>query len=346
MKTLFILNPVAGGGKIAERVMAAIRETFRESGITYDIVTTQGKGDGTTFARDAVNAGYDLVVAIGGDGTVNEVATGLVGASSVLGIIPIGSGNGLARGLRIPLNYWDACRLILRGNSTKIDVGKVCERYFFATSGIGFDAHVGKVYNEQAHARGVFPYFQFAVTEFFGYEPQEVLLTFNGKTSHHIPLVLTVANVEQYGAGAIIAPGAVPDDGLFDISIIPQTNPFQVLTHIPKLFAGTIHQFPHFESHKTDALTIVRPSPGPIHVDGESLIAGEVLEYTLLHHALQVQVPEKAFERMNSPKESQSVPTSVDYVLETVEKLAQLKEKGVITEEEFSAQKQKLLERL
>jgi diacylglycerol kinase (ATP) len=347
MKVLFVVNPIAGGGKIIERVTAAIRETFRESGITYDIVTTQGKGDGTLFAQKAATEGYNLVVAIGGDGTVNEVATGLVGTPLVLGIIPIGSGNGLARGLRIPLNYWDACRLILRGKSTKIDVGRVCDRYFFATSGIGFDAHVGKIYNEQAgHARGFFPYVQFAVTEFFNYEPQEVLLTFNGKTSRHIPFVLTVANVEQYGGGAIIAPDAAPDDGLLNISIIPQTNPFQVLTHLPKLFAGTIDQFPHFENHQTDALTITRPSPGPVHVDGESLLAGEVLEYTLLHHALHVQVHEKAFERMKHTKEPQGAPTSADYVFETIEKLAQLKENGVITDEEFRTQKRKLLERL
>ncbi len=349
MKILFVLNPIAGGGKIAEQVTSAIRETFRDSGIEYDIVTTQDKGDGMIFSRNAAKEGYAIVVAIGGDGTVNEVATGLVWTQTVLGIIPIGSGNGLARGLRIPLNYWDACRLILRGQGKKIDVGQVCDRYFFATSGIGFDAHVGKIYNERSgHARGMFPYVQFAVTEFFNYEPQEVLLTFNGKTSRHIPFVLTVANVEQYGGGAIIAPDAVPDDGLFDIIIIPQSPPFQVLAHLPKLFSGTVNTFPHFESHKTNSLSITRHSPGPIHVDGESFIAEEVLEYTLLPHALNVQVHEKAFEKMKREKEKTGgkTPVSADYVFDILGKLAQLKEKGIITEEEFKAQKQKLLDRL
>jgi len=183
MKTLCIINPIAGGGKTAEQVTSAIHETFRESGITCDIVTTQKKGDGTALSRNAVKKGYDVVVAAGGDGTVNEVATGLVGTSVVFGIIPVGSGNGLARGLRIPLNYKDACRLVLQGQSKKIDVGQVCDRYFFATSGIGFDAHVGKIYDEKpGHSRGILPYFQFAATEFFNYESQEILLTCNEKT--------------------------------------------------------------------------------------------------------------------------------------------------------------------
>lgn len=348
MKILFILNPVAGGGKVAEQIKTAVSEVFRESGIPHDIVITEQKGDGYHLSKRATEEGYAVVVAVGGDGTINEVATGLVGTSSILGIIPVGSGNGLARGLQIPLNYWDACRLILRGEHIKIDVGQVGERYFFATSGIGFDAHVGKVYNEQpGHSRGIFPYFQFAVTEFFSYEPQEVLLTFNGKTSRHLPLVLTVANVEQYGGGAIIAPGAIPNDGLFDVIIVRQSHPFQILTQLPKLFSGTIETFPHFERHKTDALTITRPSPGPVHVDGESFIAGEVLEYTLLPQALHVQVPEKAFKRVRyESREKSERETSADEILETIEKLAQLKDKGILTEEEFQGQKQKLLDRL
>ena len=297
MRVLCILNPIAGGGKTVERVTAVIHTTFRESDITYEIVTTQKKGDGTALSRNAVREGYAIVVAIGGDGTVNEVATGLVNTPAVLGIIPMGSGNGLARGLRIPLNYRDACRLILHGQTKKIDVGQVSDRYFFATSGIGFDAHVGKVYNEKGHSRGMLPYFQFAFTEFFKYTPQEVFLTCNGKTFRYTPFVLTVANGEQYGGGAIIAPGAVPDDGLFDVSIIPQTHALQVLQHLPKLFAGTINSFPHFTSHRTNSLTITRPAPAPAHIDGESFMAGEVLEYTLLPHALQIRVYEGFLKR-------------------------------------------------
>lgn len=349
MKILFILNPVAGGGKAAEQVAPAVHEIFLESGITYDIAATKKKGDGTVLAERAAEAGYTTVVAVGGDGTINEVATGLVGTPIVLGIIPVGSGNGLARGLRIPLNYWDACRLILRGESLAIDVGEVCGRYFFATSGIGFDAHVGKIYNEQpGHSRGLLPYFQFAVTEFFNYEPREVLLTFNGQTSRHIPFVLTVANGEQYGGGAIIAPGALPNDGFFDLVIIPQTHPLQILAHLPKLFSGTVDQFPHFESYNTNAVTIQRSGPGPVHVDGESFMADETLEYRLLPKALHVQVPRNAFEpSAHRPTRTAALPPSDhDVILATIEQLATLNEKGILTDDEFQAQKQKLLERL
>lgn len=347
MKILCILNPIAGGGKTAERVTLVMHETFRESGIPYDIVTTQEKGDGISLSSNAVKEGYDVVVAVGGDGTVNEVAAGLVGTSTVFGIIPVGSGNGLARGLRIPLNYKDACQLILRGQSKKIDVGRVCDRYFFVTSGIGFDAHVGKVYDEKpGHSRGILPYFQFAATEFFNYEPQEVLLTCKGKTFKYIPFVLTVANIEQYGGGAIIAPGAIPDDGLFDISIISQSHVFEILSHLPKLFLGTIDTYPHFRSHRAASLTITRPSPGPVHVDGEPFMAGEVLEYTLLPQALHVQIDEETFEKMKYEKRQKVPVTSPDEVLHTIEKLAQLKERRIITEKDFREQKRKLLERL
>lgn len=292
MKIVFVLNPIAGGGKVAGQIVAEIHELFRDAGITYEITPTQKKGDGVALAQQAAEAGCDMVAAIGGDGTVNEVATGLVGTTTCLSIIPVGSGNGLARGLRIPLDYRDACRLIIEGEPMPIDVGRVCERYFFATSGVGFDAHVGKVYNEQpGHRRGMLPYFQFAVTEFFNYTPQEVSLTLNGQTTRYTPLILTVANVEQYGGGAIIAPGARPDDGLFDVVIVPPTHPVHIVTHLPKLFNGTVTAFPNFESHKTQALKITRATPGPVHVDGEAFLAGEEIEYTLLPQALRVRVP-------------------------------------------------------
>ena len=223
----------------------------------------------------------------------------------------------------------------------------VCDRYFFATSGIGFDAHVGKIYDEKpGHSRGILPYFQFAATEFFSYEPQEILLTCNGKTFRYTPFVLTVANVEQYGGGAIIAPGAIPDDGLFDISIILQSHFLEMLSHLPKLFLGTIDVYPYFKSHRASSLTITRPSSGPVHVDGEPFMAGEVLEYVLLPQALNVQVYEETFEKMKYEKRQKVPVTSPDEVLHTIEKLAQLKERGFITEKDFREQKRKLLERL
>ncbi len=341
---LCILNPIAGGGRMTERVKTAIRETFNEAGVTYEIVTTTLQGEAAVLARDAVKQGYSRVVAIGGDGTVNEVATGLVNTPSALGIIPVGSGNGLARGLGIPLSHWDACRLILHGQCRKIDVGRVGERYFFATSGVGFDAHVGKIYDERSgHGRGVLPYFQFAVTEFFNYEPQEVLLTCNQQTFRYTPFVLTIANVREYGSGAIIAPRAVPDDGYFDLSIIPQSHVLEVLHHLPKLFMGTINTFPHFKSYRTDALTLTRAAEGPAHVDGEPFIGGRILQFTLLPHALNVLV-DAAFPRTgNSGVTHQE---GAMHILDTLERLAQLKDNGVLTAEEFEEQKRKLLERL
>ena len=329
---------------MAEQVTSTIHSTFRGEDVVYDIVVTQKKGDGTTLARNATKEGYTHVVAAGGDGTINEVATGLVGSSTVLCIIPVGSGNGLARGLRIPLHYQHACNLILHGTPKTIDVGQVCDRYFFVTSGIGFDAHVGKCYNEKSgHSRGMLPYFQLAVTEYFKYTPQKITLYCNGQSFTYTPFVLTVANVEQYGGGAIIAPGALPDDGFFDISIIPQTHFLRIIQHLPKLFSGEIDTTPYFITHRTASLTIMRPSSGPVHVDGESFVAGEVLEYRLLPHALHVQAPNAPVVSETPRKETEIPPEDVFGLLE---KLARLQERGVITEDEFKEQKKKLLGRL
>ena len=344
MKVLCILNPVAGGRKTATQVTAAIHHTFRDAGIEYDIVYTQHSGDGLAIAKHAEKDAYSHVIAVGGDGTVNEIATGLIGTELILAIIPVGSGNGLARALQIPFDYQEACQLLLRGASRAIDVGQVNDRYFFATSGIGFDAYVGKQYNEHpGHSRGILPYFQIAAAEYFHYTPQKITLEYQGKSFTCTPFVLTVANVEQYGGGAIIAPEAAPDDGLFDVVIIPQTPLLKTVYHLPRLFNGTIDTLPDFITHKTAALTITRPEPGPVHVDGETFFAGHVLEYTLLPHALRIQAPEKTVTRPTSKKPGRSFSGNT---LELLEKLSKLKDRGILTDEEFEEQKRKLLERL
>ena len=175
-----------------------------------------------------------------------------------------------------------------------IDVGHVAGRYFFATSGVGFDAHVGKAYNESPHhSRGIMPYVHLAVTEFFNYTPENMILRCNGATYCYTPFVLTVANTEQYGGGAVIAPGAVPDDGLFDVVMIPQASMLTMLSHAPRLFTRNIDTFPNIITHRASALTVIRNFPGPAHVDGESFMAEETLEYLIRPRALSVLVPRK-----------------------------------------------------
>ncbi len=294
MDLLCILNPIAGGGKIAPQAASTIVKLCQQANMSCDIMTTKQRGDGTRLAKKAAREGCRFVVAAGGDGTINEVATGLVGTSCTLCIVPAGSGNGLARGLRIPLQPQEASRLILHGIQKQIDVGQVCGRYFFATSGIGFDAHVGKIYNEMSgHSRGLAPYVQIAIAEYLNYTPEPVTVRCNGETFSYTPIVLTVANTEQYGGGAIIAPDAIPDDGLFDISIIPQAPLFRIINHLPKLFLGAIKTFPNFIAHRAESVTVTRKLPGPVHVDGESFLAGEELVFTLLPRALTVLVPER-----------------------------------------------------
>ncbi len=276
---------------MAKRVASALHGTLGKAQASYTMVTTQQKGDGRIASSQAEQNGYTHVIAVGGDGTINEIASGLVGTPVILGIIPAGSGNGLARALEIPLDERAACCMFLQAEPRSIDVGQVNGRYFFATSGIGFDAHVGKLFNDDpTHPRGILPYVWFSCREFFQYTPQTITIDCNGSTFRSMPLVCTVANSSQYGGGAIIAPHALPDDGLFDIIILPKTTWWRLLPHLHRIFSGTIDRLPGFLSYRTDALTITRSAPGPVHVDGESFMAGEELEYKLIPHALNVQV--------------------------------------------------------
>lgn len=291
----FILNPRAGGGKYLEKIIGWIHQTFSHREIKYDVQITQGQGDGTKFALEAIREGYSRVVAVGGDGTINEVATALVHQEAVLGIIPVGSGNGLARTLKIPLTWRKACQLLLNGHIRQIDVGKLDGRYFFSNAGIGFEAHLGDLYDKRVGSRrGIWPYFFLAAREFFRFQRSEVTLEFittDSKENKIItckPFLITVANTGQFGGGAIIAPEALPDDGVFNLCIIHEINFLQALYHAPKLFTGEITRMPQMERYPITELKIIQKSSVLAHVDGEPVVCGPACKVILLHQALKV----------------------------------------------------------
>ena len=172
-----IVNPKAGRRRKGARELALIGDFFSRHSTRYNMEITKGRGDGLIRARKAVAEGCNLVVAVGGDGTVNEVASPLVGTDTALGIIPTGSGNGLARALGIPPSADKACSVLLEGKISRIDVGQLEERYFFSMAGVGFDALVGRRFNERyGSKRGVLPYFHIVARELFKYKPEKIEL--------------------------------------------------------------------------------------------------------------------------------------------------------------------------
>lgn len=293
-KATIVVNPIAGVGKHKRNIVKLTSEYFSQKCHEITLKETTRRGEATDFAQQAVDKNTDIVVVVGGDGTVNEVGSGLVNSDVTMGIIPCGSGNGFARSLNIPQNVEQACRLILEGNICSIDVGKANERYFFLVAGVGFDAKVGKRFDDYPN-RGAVSYFYVGAKEFFVYKPEWVRISFDSKKFESNPFLIAVANGQQYGNGAIIAPDAKLNDGLFDISIVHQLSFFQLIGALPKLFNGQIKKFPDAEFHKSETVCIERKTPGLVNIDGEPVVESPVVECSVLPNALKV------FADQNSP---------------------------------------------
>ncbi|TKJ35866.1 diacylglycerol kinase [bacterium (candidate division B38) B3_B38] len=293
MRAKFVLNPVAGMRRAPEKVVSLLRRELRGPLWDFDIILTEQRGHGYYLAQDAVKQGYELVVAIGGDGTVKEVASGLVHTGVALGIIPTGSGNGLARDLRIPLNLKGACRALLRGSRREVDTGVINGKYFFSTAGLGFDAHIGLLYNQRGkrRRRGVLPYFYIGVKEYFLYQPELLQVRIDRDNIRVSPLLITIANCRQYGGGAQIAPRAKIDDGLLDLCILRNLSLLQALIKLPKLFTGKIDSIPQMDYYQIAQTEIIREKPGPIHMDGDPFIEAPQLKVSILPRSLVVWAP-------------------------------------------------------
>lgn len=289
-KIAIIVNPIAGGAKSKEKIIDYLFRYFSSLCKDMAIQITSQPGEATALARKCAQEKVELIIAIGGDGTINEVGTGLVGTEVALAIIPTGSGNGLARSLNIPTNLRHACELIKQQTVTYIDVGQANNRYFFLVFGLGFDAVVGKRFSESS-LRGPIPYFYYSFKEYFEYRPPKMEIVFNGYAKKIQPFVVAVANGKQYGNGALIAPDAKLNDGFFDVCIVHRLTVFQAFTAIPKLFKGKIHNFHEVEFHKTDALQIVRDEPGIINIDGEPIEEGATINIKILPKKLKIIAP-------------------------------------------------------
>jgi diacylglycerol kinase (ATP) len=289
-KVRLIYNPKSGIMRAPRLIRRMIERTLSDAPFVYDFVETAYKGHAHELAREAAEQGYDAVVSIGGDGTANEVGTALLYTNTALAIIPIGSGNGLARGLGIPVAVRRAARLLLDGMVRVIDAGTIEDRHFFIVTGLGFDALVGKLFDDRS-LRGPLPYFYIGVREFLFFRPEVFTLEFDGRVVVRSALLVTVANLKQWGLGVTISPHAQPDDGLLDVCIIRNVTLLRALIHFPKLFTGKIDKVREYERYQTTSLRISRKKPGPFHVDGEPIEAGKSVQVGVKPDALKVIVP-------------------------------------------------------
>jgi YegS/Rv2252/BmrU family lipid kinase len=301
VKVRAVLNPRAGVA--AERALEAVRQG-RPSWKELAVFVTTGPGDATALAREAARAGIDLVLAVGGDGTANEAAQGLFDSETALGIVPVGSGNGLARCLRIPLDPARALAALEDGVTRPIDVGLLNGSPFLNVGGAGFDAVVGADFHAAGRGggrRGVLSYVLLSLLRVARYRAEPLRLEADGGAHDLRPFLVCLANGPQYGAGAVIAPGARLDDGRLDIVVIDAAAPLVLLANVPRLFAGTIHRSRLYRRLSASRATLHGGAPFAFHRDGEPESPVSRLEVGVRPRALRLRVPRAVTEDARGP---------------------------------------------
>jgi YegS/Rv2252/BmrU family lipid kinase len=289
-KILFIVNPNAGK-KISDKIIEAIRLHF-PANIYYQIVIWKDKNNFEEIIAVFKDRDYTDVVAVGGDGTVNAVANSLVNTNISLGIVPVGSGNGLARSIGLSMSLEKVIQQIVVGKKTAIDVGYVNNQAFFCTSGVGFDAQIGQLF-ATAKKRGLSSYIKITLQQLFSYRAKTYILKLNNQDIKRKAFLITVANAGQYGNDFYIAPQAKLNDNLFHVVVLKPFNALSVFGIFFKIISGKAHQSKSIETFATDRLQIIRENEGSIHFDGEPASEGITLNYQLNHRALQVIVGDK-----------------------------------------------------
>ncbi len=275
-KCVLIVNPRSGTSEKGRVVRLALSEMLA-AGISVQTLYTERPGHATELAAAHAANGTDIIIAMGGDGTVNEVARGLCNTSSTLGIIPTGSGNGLARHLQIPLDPKGAIEVITSGNAQQCDYCTVNDRPFFCTFGIGFDAAVSDRFASRPGQRGMANYVRSAIEELIHFEAEEYTLITDESETREKAFVIACCNAAQYGNNAFIAPQASVTDGLMDITILYSGNMLRQAINGIDLMLGLIRNGARARTFQTSHLTINRSHSGPVHLDGEPADMGRRL---------------------------------------------------------------------
>ncbi|MGI6048381.1 MAG: diacylglycerol/lipid kinase family protein [Petrimonas sp.] len=301
-KVCVIINPVSGTESkknVPEEVAAAFDQT------KFDIIIriTGYPGHATEIARNAVNGKFAYIIAVGGDGTINEVAKELVNTDTVLGIIPSGSGNGLARDLNIPLDVKKALHIILDGNIRSIDYGSANEHIFFCTCGVGFDAFVSNRFADEKK-RGPLGYVRNIVESVIDFKSEEYEITHDEGTLNERAFLVTCANASQYGNEVYIAPDADMEDGKMNVSILKPLNANEIPQTTLQLFTKNIDKNSKMISLLTAHLTIKRKKKGLLHIDGDPIKTGKVINVKMYHKGLKVFAPKQVEEKPAKEKEN------------------------------------------
>jgi YegS/Rv2252/BmrU family lipid kinase len=290
-----IVNPTSGPP--ARRLGARGRaeqaaSTAAALGVSVEVVVTHGPGHGRELARAALARGVRHVVAWGGDGTINEVGSAVAFGHATLGIVPVGSGNGLARDLGVPLATEEAVRVSLRGVTRTIDAGDVNGRLFFNVAGVGLDARVAHRFAELGRrSRGLWTYVRAATREMLATRADDLTIDLGGGPRVVRTTLVAIANSRQYGNGALIAPRAQLDDGWLDVVVVGEMPLWRLAAGVPALFSGRLDRHPRVHSERARELRLCSSRPVVCHVDGEPAGEETSLTFRVRPGAVTVAVP-------------------------------------------------------
>lgn len=292
----FIFNPHSGNNRRQPGLLDALRSVAARRGPETEVAVTRGPGHATELAREAVAAGCRRIVAVGGDGTMNETAQALTGTSADLGLVPCGSGNGLALHLGIPTRPAEALEFVVseHARAAAIDTGTVNGHVFCNAMGAGLDAEISRRFNRLTR-RGLPAYARTTAGALLRFRPLPVSVTDDqGRKFQMKVLLVAVANSDQYGNRARIAPRARADDGQLDLVALRPVGPLGAATSLVRLFSGTLDRSPNVRCLTSSGFVIDRPAPGPVHTDGETHDADARLVVRTVPRSLRILVPSSA----------------------------------------------------
>lgn len=285
-KIRIIINPISGTGRQA-KAEDVVKKWLDPSLFDSEIKYSKQKGHLTWLAKEAAEKAYDAVVVVGGDGSINEAAQGLIGTKTALGIIPIGSGNGFARHLNIPLSPKQAVEKINAFSLKKIDTAKINNRFFVSISGIGFDAHIAEKF-KNAKNRGLWNYTKISLREFFNYSEKEFEISLDSVSYTKKAFMVVFANANQFGNNFIISPQAQTNDGQLDVCFIKKPKLYQIPYILLQIFKKKIHQTKFVEIKRAKHIKIVSKEKQIMNIDGEAIVQNESIHIDINPLSLSV----------------------------------------------------------
>ena len=290
-KILFIVNPISGHHD-KSKFPSIVDELIDNDKYEYTITLTEYGGHAAELTKQAIENQYDIIVAVGGDGTINEVATNMIGARQTFAIVPYGSGNGLARHLHLPLKPKKVItEVINKGIKSKIDTATMNGVPYISIAGVGFDAIIADFFAKDP-SRGIKTYVKLVTKEYMHFQPKNYHLILDDKVEIDChPLFISFANSNQFGSNAVVSPTASLNDGLLDVCIFKKPNFLQVPWIAERLLTNKIDHTKIVEIHKASKIKVIREKEEIANVDGEAVMMSKDIEVEIKPLSLNILLP-------------------------------------------------------